>query len=101
MLLNFHNVPLSAVLNYLAAKAGLIVVTDSGVNFQGTVTVIAKQPVTTNDIVTLLNDQLGKNNYAAILQGRTLTIMDAERAKNLCPHAGPRRHQPQQHPDQR
>ena len=40
----------------------------SGVNLQGTVSVVAKQPVNTNDIVDLLNDQLGKNNYAAILQ---------------------------------
>jgi type II secretory pathway component GspD/PulD (secretin) len=82
MLLNFHNVPLSAVLNYLAVKAGLIIVWDSGVNVQGTVSVVAKQPVTTNDIVTLLNDQLGKNNYGSILQGRTLTIMEAERLKS-------------------
>jgi type II secretory pathway component GspD/PulD (secretin) len=79
LLLNFHDVPLSAVLNYLSAKAGLIIVSD--VNLQGNVSVVAKQPVTTNEIVTLLNDQLGKNNYGAILQGRTLHIMDAERLK--------------------
>jgi type II secretory pathway component GspD/PulD (secretin) len=79
LLLNFHDVPLSAVLNYLSAKAGLIIVSD--VNLQGNVSVVAKQPVTTNEIVTLLNDQLGKNNFGAILQGRTLHIMDAERLK--------------------
>ncbi len=77
--LNFHDVPLNAVLTYLSAKAGLIVVSD--VNLQGKVSVVAEQPITTNDIVGLLNDQLGKNNYSAILQGRTLTIMDSERAK--------------------
>ena len=79
LVLNFHDVPLTAVLNYLSAKAGLIIVSD--VNLQGKVNVVAQQPITTNDIVDVLNDQLGKNNYAAVLQGRTLTIMDAERAK--------------------
>jgi type II secretory pathway component GspD/PulD (secretin) len=79
LVFNFHDVPLSAVLTYLSAKAGLIIVSD--VNLQGKVSIVAEQPVTTNDIVTLLNDQLGKNNYAAVLQGRTLTIMDQERAK--------------------
>jgi type II secretory pathway component GspD/PulD (secretin) len=79
LVLNFHDVPLNAVLTYLSAKAGIIVVSD--VNLQGKVSVVAEQPISTNDIVTLLNDQLGKNGYAAILQGRTLTVMDAERAK--------------------
>jgi type II secretory pathway component GspD/PulD (secretin) len=79
LVLNFHDVPLNAVLTYLSAKAGLIIVSD--VSLQGRVSVVAAQPITTNDIVDLLNDQLGKNNYSAILQGRTLTIMDQERAK--------------------
>jgi type II secretory pathway component GspD/PulD (secretin) len=79
LVLNFHDVPLNAVLTYLSAKAGLIIVSD--VNLQGRVTVIAAQPIATNDIVDLLNDQLGKNNFSAMLQGRTLTIMDSERAK--------------------
>src|SRR5580692_11036647 len=79
LVLNFHDVPLNAVLTYLSAKAGLIIVSD--VNLQGRVTVVAEQPITTNDIVELLNDQLGKNNFSAMLQGRTLTIMDQDRAK--------------------
>jgi type II secretory pathway component GspD/PulD (secretin) len=79
LVLNFHDVPLTAVLNYLSAKAGLIVVYD--VNPQGKVSIVAEQPVTTNDIVQILNDQLGKNEYSAVLKGRTLTIMSAEKAK--------------------
>ena len=78
-MLNFHDVPLNAVLTYLSAKAGLIIVSD--VSLQGSVSVVAQQPISTNDIVNVLNDQLGKNNYAAVLEGRTLTIMDADRAK--------------------
>jgi type II secretory pathway component GspD/PulD (secretin) len=79
LVLNFHDVPLNAVLTYLSAKAGLIIVSD--VSLQGRVSVVAEQPVTTNEIVDLLNDQLGKNNFSAVLQGRTLSIMDSERAK--------------------
>ncbi|MGA2175504.1 MAG: secretin N-terminal domain-containing protein [Verrucomicrobiota bacterium] len=79
LILNFHDAPLNAVLNYLSAKAGLIIMSD--VDLRGKVSVVAKQPVTTNEIVDLLSEQLGKNNYAVNLNGRTLTIMDATRAK--------------------
>jgi general secretion pathway protein D len=81
IVLNFHDVPLNAVLNYLSAKAGLIIVSDA--NLQGAVSVVAKQPIGTNEVVDLLNQQLSKNNLTAVLQGRTLQIMDAERAKSL------------------
>jgi type II secretory pathway component GspD/PulD (secretin) len=81
IVLNFHSVPLNAVLNYLSAKAGLIIVSDA--NLQGSVSVVAKQPIGTNEIVGLLNEQLSKNNLTAVLEGRTLTIMDADRAKSL------------------
>jgi general secretion pathway protein D len=81
IVLNFHNVPLNAVLNYLSAKAGLIIVSDA--NLQGSVSVVARQPISTNEIVDLLNEQLSKNNLTAVLQGRTLQIMDIDRAKSL------------------
>jgi len=79
LFLNFHEVPLNAVLYYLSAKAGLIIMSD--VDLVGKVTVVAEQPVATNEIVDLLSAQLARNNYAVALNGRTLTIMDAARAK--------------------
>jgi type II secretory pathway component GspD/PulD (secretin) len=79
IVLNFHSVPLGTVLNYLSAKAGLVIVSDA--NLQGTVTVVARNPITTNEVVDLLNNQLSKNNLTAIFEGRTLNIMDSERAK--------------------
>jgi type II secretory pathway component GspD/PulD (secretin) len=79
LVLNFHDVPLSAVLHYLSAKAGLIIVSD--VDLKGKVSVVAEQPVATNEIVDLLSAQLARNNYAVALSGRTLTIMDAALAK--------------------
>jgi general secretion pathway protein D len=78
-ILNFHDAPLNAVLNYLSEKAGLIIMSD--VDLKGTVSVEAKQPVTTGEVVELLRAELARNNYAVILSGRTLTIMDAARAK--------------------
>ena len=79
LILNFHEVPLNAVLSYLSAKAGLIVVSD--VDLRGAVNLLAEQPVSTNEIVELLSAQLARNNYAVTLHGRTLTIMDASLAK--------------------
>ena len=79
LILNFHDVPLNAVLSYISAKAGLIIVSD--VDLKGNASVVAEQPLTTNEIVDLLNSQLAKNSYAVMLFGRTLTIMDAASAK--------------------
>ncbi|HEY3915786.1 MAG TPA: secretin N-terminal domain-containing protein, partial [Verrucomicrobiae bacterium] len=81
IVLNFHSVPLGTVLNYLSAKAGLVIVSDA--NLQGTVTVVARNPITTNEVVDLLNNQLSKNDLTAVLEGRTLNIMSSERAKSL------------------
>jgi type II secretory pathway component GspD/PulD (secretin) len=79
LILNFHDAPLNAVLNYLSAKAGLIIMSD--VDLKGKVSIVAKQPVSTNEIVDVLTEQLAKNKYAVSLNGRTLTIMDAASAK--------------------
>jgi type II secretory pathway component GspD/PulD (secretin) len=78
LVLNFHDVPLNTVLNYLSKEAGLIIVSD--VNLNGRVSVVSLQPITTNDIIDLLNDQLAKNNASAVLNNRTLTIMSASSA---------------------
>jgi type II secretory pathway component GspD/PulD (secretin) len=79
LLLDFHEVPLQAVLNFLSEKAGLIVVSEAEV--KGAVTLTASQPVSTDEAVNLLNDQLSRNNDTAVLDGRTLTVMEAPRAR--------------------
>jgi len=76
--LNFVNAPLDMVLNYLSDAAGLMIVLDTRVN--GTVSVIGKH-VTRDEAVDLLNSELNKNGYAAIRNGRTLTIVDKNDAK--------------------
>ena len=77
--LNFRNAPLEMVLNYLSDAAGFIIVLDTRVN--GNVSVISSHPMTRDEAVDLLNSVLNKNGYAAIRNGRTLTIVDKNDAK--------------------
>jgi len=77
--LNFRNAPLEMVLHYLSDAAGFIIVMDTQV--RGNVSVISSQPMTRNEAVDLLNAVLNKNGYAAIRDGRTLTIVDKNDAK--------------------
>ena len=51
--LNFKDAPLDAVLDYLSAAAGFVVVKEGTV--EGRVTVMSKQPVTADEAVTLLS----------------------------------------------
>ena len=77
--MNFKNAPLEMVLNYLSDAAGFIIVLDTQV--RGSVSVISSQPLTKDEAVDLLNSVLNKNGYAAIRDGRTLTIVDKNDAK--------------------
>ena len=77
--LNFKNAPLEMVLHYLSDAAGFIIVLDTRVN--GNVNVISSQPLTRSEAVDLLNGVLNKNGYAAIRNGRTLTIVDKNDVK--------------------
>jgi general secretion pathway protein D len=74
----FRNAPLDMVLNYLSDAAGFIIVQDTAVH--GSVTVNGKH-LTRDEAVDLLNSVLNKNGYAAIRDGRTLTIVDKDAAK--------------------
>jgi general secretion pathway protein D len=77
--LNFRNAPLEMVLNYLSDAAGFIIVLNTRIN--GNVSVISSHPMTRDEAVELLNSVLNKNGYAAIRNGRTLTILDKNDAK--------------------
>ena len=77
--LNFRNAPLEMVLNYLSDAAGFIIVLDTHVN--GNVTIVSTHPVSQDEAVNLLNTELNRNDYAAIRNGRTLTIVDKSDAK--------------------
>ncbi len=77
--MNFRNAPLEMVLNYLSDAAGFIIVLDTPV--RGNVSVISSHPMTQAEAVDLLNSVLNKNGYAAIQDGRTLTIVSKADAK--------------------
>ena len=77
--LNFDNVPLDMVLNYLSDAAGFIIIMDTQVH--GNVSVISSHAMTRDEAVDLLNSVLNQNGYAAIRNGRTLTIVDKNDAK--------------------
>jgi type II secretory pathway component GspD/PulD (secretin) len=77
--LNFDNVPLDMVLNYLSDAAGFIIIMDTQVH--GNVSVISSHPMSRDEAVNLLNSVLNQNGYAAIRDGRTLTIVDKNDAK--------------------
>ncbi|HUA66040.1 MAG TPA: secretin N-terminal domain-containing protein [Alphaproteobacteria bacterium] len=78
--LNFDNAPLDIVLNYLSDAAGFIIVMNTQVH--GNFSVISSHPMTRDEAVDLLNSVLNQNGYAAIRNGRTLTIMDKSAAKS-------------------
>ena len=78
--MNFVNTPLDMVLNYLSDAAGFIVVQETPVNRNVRVTVNGKH-LTRGEAVDLLNSVLNSNGYAAIRDGRTLTIVDKNDAK--------------------
>ena len=77
--LNFRGVPLEMVLDYLSEAAGFIFVMETDV--QGKVDVYSQQPISKDEAVNLLNSILNKNGYAAIRNGRTLTIVSRDEAK--------------------
>jgi general secretion pathway protein D len=77
--LNFRGVPLDMVLNYLSDAAGFIIVLET--QMKGKVDVWSNQPLSKEEAVTLLNTILNKNGYAAIQNGRTLTIVSRDDAR--------------------
>ncbi len=76
--LNFRGAPIEQVLDYLSDAAGFIIQLNAPV--RGKVDVWSDQPVTRNEAVDLLNSVLNRNGYAAVRNGRLLTIMSKDDA---------------------
>ena len=76
--LNFHNAPLSLVLDYLSDAAGFVI--NKEVDVRGTVDVQGKA-LTKDEAVEVLNSALKKNGYAVVRNGRILTIVAQDTAK--------------------
>ncbi len=77
--LNFRGAPLEMVLDYLSKAAGFTIVLETDV--KGKVDVWNNHPLTKDEAVAVLDSALNRNGYAAIRNGRTLTIMSRDEAK--------------------
>lgn len=81
LMLNFRNVPLESVLDFMSDAAGFIIHPMNGVNVRGNVTVWSAQPLTREEAYDLLQKMLSENGYSAIRDDRTLTIIRSSEAK--------------------
>lgn len=79
--MNFRGVPLEMVLNYLAEATDFIINVVPGTDVRGKVDVWSNHPLTKDEAVELLHTVLYQNGYAAVRNGRVLTIMTREEAK--------------------
>jgi type II secretory pathway component GspD/PulD (secretin) len=79
--LNFRGAPLELVLDYLSDAAGFII--DLQTEVKGQVDVWSNQPLNRAEAVEVLNSVLNRNGYAAVRNGRTLTIVTRENARKM------------------
>lgn len=77
--LNFRGVPLDTVLDYLSQSAGFIIIKET--DFNGRVDAWSFQPLTKDEAYEVLNTILHQKGYAAIRNGKTLTIVNRDDAK--------------------
>ncbi|MCF7972801.1 MAG: hypothetical protein K9N55_03190 [Phycisphaerae bacterium] len=70
--LNFMNAPLQTIVEYLSEKAGLVILSNDGLDQR--MTVISKSPVGVDEAIDLINTVLKENGYTAFLRGRTLRV---------------------------
>lgn len=78
---NFNDAPLDKVLDYLSEAAGFIVIKEAKVDAR--IDVVSHQPLNKDEAIALLNTVLNDKGYAAVRQGRTLTIVKRADAKTM------------------
>ncbi len=79
--MNFQDVPLQTVLEYLSEKAGLVIVTETPLT--GRVTVISRRPIGVDAIISLINSTLKDKELAAVRAGNTLRVVSLSKAKTM------------------
>jgi general secretion pathway protein D len=75
---NFRGAPLDTVLDYMSRAAGFVIIRETDVS--GRVDIVSHQPISGDEAVDLLNTVLNKEGYAAIRNGRILTIVKRDEA---------------------
>ncbi|MDB6154599.1 MAG: gspD 1, partial [Chthoniobacteraceae bacterium] len=76
--LNFQGAALSEVLSYISDAAGLIIVQEVPVT--GTVNIVSRKGIDTEEVVDLLNTVLLEKGFVAIRNGRILKIVNRNNA---------------------
>jgi general secretion pathway protein D len=76
---NLRGASIEAVLNYMSDAAGFVILLQTSVS--GTIDLWSKQPVSRDEMVVLLNTVLAKNGYAAIQNGKILSIVTRDEAR--------------------
>ena len=82
--LNFRNVPLRTVLNYLCDAADFTIQVESNVEIARTIDLWSDEPLNKEDALLLLKQALSEQGYMAIHKGRTVAIMKGQDAKKHC-----------------
>lgn len=71
--LNFDNVPLETVLEYLSEAAGYVILTEARI--EGNVSVISRQPLSKDEAIDLLDTILNEKGYTAVRRGTNGRIL--------------------------
>jgi general secretion pathway protein D len=79
--LNFQDAPIQTILEYLSEKAGVIILSDNGLDRR--LTVISRKPLGLDDAIALINSVLKDSGYAAVRTGRMLRIVSLMMAKEM------------------
>ena len=74
LVMNFRDVPLQTILDYLSNEAGLIVVSEVDLNGDR-ITVFNLQPVTLDEAVAMLNTVLFEKGFTAVRRERLLKVV--------------------------
>ena len=97
MRLNFRGVPLEQVLNYFGEVTGYIIVPKVS-DIRGRVDVWSEDPLTKDEAVSVLNNALSRNGYAAFLSGRSLNIVNKDEMSRQPLPVNPTKSEPDQIP---
>lgn len=79
LVMNFDQATLKTVLDYLAERAGLIIINES--DLQGRVSIFNRKPMSVDSAVDVLNTVLFEEGLTAIRRGKVLKIVSLEDAK--------------------
>ena len=79
LVMNFDQATLKTVLDYLAERAGLIIINES--ELQGRVSIFNRKPMSVDSAVDVLNTVLFEEGLTAIRRGKVLKVVSLEDAK--------------------